>query len=188
MKPEYTQRIPWLTEHDPDHLFDHLYSELEWLEETPARKEYFMSTDQLTYAYGSGTFSRTYFSNPFSNPIEDMRRRLNNALEADFNVCFLNRYDSEQNHLGWHADDSPEMNPDHPIAVVSVGAEREIWWKPIGAKGEIPSDQRQLLHSGSLFIMPAGFQQKFLHRIPKLDRLQHGTRISLTFRNYRKPL
>jgi alkylated DNA repair dioxygenase AlkB len=126
MKPEYYQRIPWLAEHDPDHLFDHLYTDLEWLEETPARKEYFMSTDQLTYAYGSGNFSRTYFSNPFSNPVEDMRRRLNNALEVDFNVCFLNRYDSEHSHLGWHADDSVEMNPDHPIAVVSVGAERDL--------------------------------------------------------------
>ena len=36
-----------------------------------------------------------------------------------YNVCFLNRYDDQRNHLGWHADDSPEMDHDHPIAVVS---------------------------------------------------------------------
>ena len=102
---------------------------------------------------------------------------------SEYDVCFLNRYDNQRNHLGWHSDDSPEMDMNHPIAVVSIGAIREIWIKPREFKGEIPLSNRYPLASGSLFIMPAGFQESNLHKIPKHDR-KCGGRISLTFRKY----
>ena len=105
-----------------------------------------------------------------------------------------------------------------PIAVVSFGAEREIWLKdkrgfkciecdsgwvqsarphaPIhcafcNGKGftaappnaKQPMDQRVLLQTNSLFIMPIGYQDNYLHRIPKHDR-PCGWRISLTFRSF----
>ena len=75
------------------------------------------------------------------------------------------------------------MDLDHPIAVVSLGAEREIWWKDKHFKGTIPQENRQLLKNGSLFIMPAGFQNDHLHKIPRCDR-PCGIRISLTFRYF----
>lgn len=105
------------------------------------------------------------------------------GLGLAFNVCFLNRYDDHRNQLGWHADDTPGMLHEHPIAVVSLGAAREIWWRPIGQTGVVPADQRQLLEDGSLFMMPAGFQRTHQHRIPKHDR-PCGPRASLTFRRY----
>ena len=77
------------------------------------------------------------------------------------------------------------MDQTHPIAVVSFGAERDIWVKEFNTKGNIPDDDKYLLENGSLFIMPAGFQQKYLHRIPKHNR-PCGPRISLTFRKHKK--
>ncbi len=181
MRPIYIQTyIPTFTEN----IFTHLLNELQWLEETEARKEYFMSDEQLSYQYGKQ--NRTYSSLPFSKPVRDMMMFLNNEFNCNYNVCFLNRYDNYKKALGWHADNSPEMNSKHDICVISFGAEREIWWKEQSYKGDIPKENRQLLHNGSLFIMPAGFQEIFFHKIPKSDKQDCGIRISLTFRNYIK--
>lgn len=179
MKPIYISSFI----EDKENVFNHLLNDLSWLEVTDARKEYFMSEKLLAYTYGKGKSAREYASSPYSEPIKNIMQKLNQCYNCDYNVCFLNRYDNAKNALGWHADDSPEMNTKHDIAVISFGATREIWWKLKDFKGEIPKENRQLLGDGSLFIMPAGFQEKYFHRIPKCDR-ECGTRISLTFRNY----
>ena len=63
------------------------------------------------------------------------------------------------------------------MVVLSLGEEREIWWRKIGEKGETPPERRQLLESGSLFIMPPGFQQIYEHRIPKGSKKKAGNEI-----------
>lgn len=188
MKPIYIKS--YVTDEKPEliHLsrlsvFAHLLHDLTWLEVTSARKEYFMSDAPLSYTYGSGVAARTYTSSIFSIPIKNMIDKLNVDYNCNYNVCFLNRYDTQKNALGWHADDSPEMNTKHDICVISFGAEREIWWKDKSYKGEIPKENRQILNDGSLFIMPAGFQENNFHKIPKCEKAC-GIRISLTFRNY----
>lgn len=108
---------------------------------------------------------------------------LNDLMHTDFNAIFLNKYDNEKQHLGWHADDFAGMRTDQPISVLSLGAEREIWLKKKEETGKIPLDQRVLLQQGSLFTMPVGFQDLYFHRIPKHDR-PCGPRISLTFRSF----
>lgn len=157
-----------------------------WIQVTPARLECFMSADPSTYTYGSGVGVRTYTPVPYSDEVTFIQNHLNFQLRQknwSYNVCFLNRYDNSQMQLGWHADDSPGMDMDHPIAVVSFGQPREIWWRPNGQTGVVPPEQRQLLEHGSLFIMPAGFQRTHQHRIPKGDR-EMSTRVSMTFRHY----
>lgn len=177
MRPAYTPcKFP-----NADEVLAHLL-ELEWLQVTEARQEYFMSDVPRAYTYGAAAYARTYTSQPYTNAVEAIRATLN-ADGLAYNVCFLNRYNDQRNQLGWHADDSPEMDKTHPIAVVSLGAEREIWWKPQDFKGEVPSENRQRLGHGSLFVMPAGFQELYYHRIPKCDRAC-GVRVSLTFRHY----
>lgn len=170
--------------HDaPDLVLGSLIN-LNWLQVTEARKEYFMSDASRSYTYGKGDYAREYHSSPYTRTVLDMLEVLNgfNNEYNSYNVCFLNRYDTQKNQLGWHADDSPTMDRNHPIAVVSFGAEREIWWRENGQTGkDIAGKQR--LASGSLFVMPAGFQDGYQHRIPKCDR-ECGVRISLTFRRY----
>jgi alkylated DNA repair dioxygenase AlkB len=165
-----------------DLVLAHLLGDLTWLEVTPARKEYFMSDRPRSYAYKTFDGVRDYQSSPYTDKVDRIRHLLN-VPGVDYNVCFLNRYDGQHNQLGWHADDSPEMDHDHPIAVVSFGAAREIWWKPKDFKGEVPPEWRRKLEHGSLFVMPAGFQRDYLHRIPKAGR-DVGVRVSLTFRRY----
>ena len=165
-------------------MFNTLLTEVAWLNKEAPRDECFMSKDPLEYTYGKG-FTRTYNSLEFHPLVLDIMSKLNAEGGSEYNVCFLNYYKSDKEHLGWHADDSPEMDPTHPIAVVSFGAERYIWIKDKEYKGNIPDEDKYLLEDGSLFIMPAGFQKDNLHKIPKHDRTCGG-RISLTFRKFKK--
>lgn len=167
--------------------FERLYDEVPWLSETEARKECFMSLTPLEYTYGSGRGVRTYTSVEFHPLVKGILNKLNYDRGSEYNVCFLNLYLDETNHLGWHADDSIEMDEKHPISVVSYGQEREIWWRKNGAKGVVPDENRRLLGPGSLFEMPPGFQNEYEHRIPKGSFVGMTPRISLTFRRYNEP-
>ncbi len=170
---------------------EYMLNEIPWGTFTDARQECFMALEPLEYTYGSGRGVRTYTSMPFNTVVKSLMDQLNMRAVHDafagvgytYNVCFLNRYNDSGQHLGWHADDSPGMNHEHPIAVISFGQPREIWWRLAEHKGEIPANQRQLLDNGSLFEMPPGFQRTHQHRIPKGDR-EMKPRVSLTFRHY----
>jgi hypothetical protein len=186
MKPSYT---PNYADASPADL-----AIVPWGTFTEARQECFMALTPTSYTYGSGRGIRTYESIPYLPWVEAIRQHLNSAplihdglglavKTRQYNVCFLNRYEDAGQHLGWHADDSPGMDHKHPIAVVSFGQAREIWWRHKDQKGVIPPDQRQLLEHGSLFVMPAGMQRDHEHRIPKGDRKMEP-RVSLTFRHY----
>jgi alkylated DNA repair dioxygenase AlkB len=183
MKPLY---IP---SYAPDIVtIEYMLNEIPWGTFTDARQECFMAPEPLEYTYGSGRGVRTYKSGPFNSVVKNLMETLNSGarvgrLGHTYNVCFLNRYDDASQHLGWHADDSPGMDHEHPIAVISFGQPREIWWRLADHKGEIPAEQRQLLGNGSLFEMPPGFQRTYQHRIPKGDR-EMKPRVSLTFRHY----
>lgn len=161
-----------------------LYWELiniDWLSAVKARREQFMATEVgLEYAYGNPTFANKYISKPFTPLALKLLEKINNDYGTEYNVVFLNRYDSNRDHIGWHSDNSPEMDNNHPICVVSLGQERRILTMSKTNKDETTE---HLLHSGSLFIMPKNFQTTHLHRIPK-EGFDCSTRISLTFRKY----
>lgn len=175
MKPIY---VPYFTEYD---IYSMLNTEVPWINNNAPRNECFMSDVPRVYSYGK--FPRTYTSVKFHPKVSELMAKLNAGGEACYNVCFLNYYGTDKEHLGWHADEFEGADDNHPIAVVSYGQAREIWIKHKGYSGIIPPENRYLLVSGSLFIMPPGFQQTMLHKIPKGDRPMGG-RISLTFRRF----
>lgn len=165
---------------EADKIFTSLRDNLEWERRSDApRCEYYCNDFKEPYVYGRGNGRRTYEVRPYHPSILAIRERLEAYSKSKFEVCFLNRYLNQSDHLGWHADDSPEMDDARPIAVVSLGVEREIWFRPNKA-----TDIAKLkLENGSLCLMAAGMQDHFQHRIPKAS-FQCGERISLTFRGY----
>lgn len=180
---------------DPDEMFERLMG-LNWtrLESVPRDEIYFNDTD-APYTYGSGEHARTYY--PYTTlpwPITAIRNELEGRLGCVLDVCFLNRYMTARDQLGWHSDDSPEMDPDRPIVTVSLGSEREIRFRPRCTCGQDPhtlvchkvwgEEGRLLLEHGSAAVMRPGMQQRWQHRIPKSSRSEVGPRISLTFRGY----
>lgn len=165
-------------------LVDRLLNEVDWLSETKMRKECFMSDDDIEYAYLDYSGAPTYKSKRFHPIVKSIMDKVNEKLSTSLDICFLNLYMESRNGLGWHSDDSHTIDHNEGIAVVSFGAEREIWWKLKGEKGVVPENNRKKLENGSLFYMPPGFQDTHLHRIPKHDR-ECGPRVSLTFRKYK---
>ncbi|MNY73470.1 hypothetical protein D3C86_2122690 [compost metagenome] len=74
------------------------------------------------------------------------------------------------------------MDDDRPIVIVSLGAEREIWFRP---NTDTMHVDKLLLGHGSLCLMQPGMQDTHQHRIPKSPRHDCGARISFTFRGFK---
>lgn len=167
-------------------LFPILRNEVPWVNRAAPRDECFMAEDtSLTYSYGNNNETRetlhTYNAVPMHPSIRMVMFKLNTDFDCQYNVCVLNYYKDQHQHLGWHADDSPEQDLQHPIAEITFGAERYLFIKDKKHKGDVPEENKFLLTRGSLFVMPGGFQDLYYHKIPKHSAPCEG-RISLTFR------
>jgi hypothetical protein len=195
---------------NPDAAFLALRDELSWeRREDAPRSEYYCNDFPNAYVYGRGKGRRLYEPRPYHPIILALRKDLETLLGFKFEVCFLNRYLNQSDQLGWHADDSPEMDDARPVVTVSLGeknakgepVEREIWFRPklerpekqivaqliadgdaLAAGAVNPIEKLQLEH-GSAAIMAPGMQDTHEHRIPKAS-FQCGERISLTYRGY----
>jgi len=165
----------------PDHVFEGLQKDLEWQRRgsTPRSEYYVNLLGPIPYTYGVGAGVREYLPQSSHPYIDEMFTDLQKITGVEFDVCFLNRYHNQSDHLGWHADDSPEMDDARPIAIVSLGVSREIWFRD---NSELKVEKLKLEH-GSLCLMKPGMQDTHQHRIPKAGFLC-GERISLTFRGY----
>jgi alkylated DNA repair dioxygenase AlkB len=133
------------------------------------------------YAY---KFSRrTLVPASWTPEIETVRDKISARFGGDYNSVLLNRYANERDSVSWHSDDEPEMDSDHAIASLSLGAAREFLVRPVTSE-EITSKkevQSYVLTSGSLLVMPPGFQQRYQHCVPK-SRTPCAIRVNLTFR------
>lgn len=169
---------------DAQAAFDALWSELEWVRvgNTP-RREYYANDVPVPYTYGRGAGIRTYAPQPWHPRMRAIQKAVEDFTGVRLEACFLNGYENSRDHLGAHADDSPEMDDARPIAIVTLGAVRDIWFHP----NENPKERSVLpLESGSLCLMMPGMQDTYQHRIPKAGR-EVGPRISITLRGYVDP-
>ncbi len=165
-------------------IISELVEKVEWVNEESRRRECFMSDSNIEYKYIDRDDAAIYKSMSFLPVVKEIMEKINKDYGYNLDICFLNLYIDQHKALGWHSDDSHTIDQTEPIAVVSFGAEREIWIKPKGYKDAIQEDWKQLLENGSLFIMPSGFQEEWLHKIPKTNS-DCTARVSLTFRKYK---
>jgi alkylated DNA repair dioxygenase AlkB len=126
---------------------------------------------------------RTLAPAGWTSEIAAVRERIRAQYGGAYNSVLLNRYLNEDDSVSWHSDDEPEMDPTHPIASLSLGAPRVFRVRLSGTKDDA---QSYLLASGSLLVMPPGFQQVYEHCVPK-SKTACGTRINLTFRRMKLP-
>lgn len=172
-----------------DKAFDILDSELPWARDDLPRDEVYFNDTPASYTYGSPRRPRTYVPEAsWHTVVADIRVIVESALDlpGQLDVCFCNRYIGPRDALGWHADDSPEMDPERPIVTVSLGAVRDIEFRRkqlVPGRPMAPSEHLNLGH-GSAAVMKPGMQALWQHRIPKSSQSNIETRISLTFRGY----
>lgn len=174
--------------YEPRFVFETLWRMMPWEQREGApRREAWFNPYGLPYTYGTGEYARTYEAHPLDGEtvaswaISELMQRLNEQHGDSYDCCFVNGYEHGRQHLGWHADDSPEMDMSHPIATVSLGAEREIWFRRKGDDSGENVDKLSL-KNGSVAVMAEGMQRDWQHRIPKSSVADCGPRISLTYR------
>ena len=97
------------------------------------------------------------------------------------NGVLLNYYRDGRDTMGWHADDEPELDPEAPIASLSLGASRTFRLRPRGVAAA-PLDLE--LGDGDLLVMDPPTQRHWQHALPRRLRLREP-RLNLTFRKLR---
>lgn len=89
---------------------------------------------------------------PWSARVQQLRQQVEIAAGCRFNSLLLNHYRDGSDKLDWHADDERELNPEQPIASLSLGAARTFRLKPKDASMEVNIPLSFELGQGDLLV------------------------------------
>jgi alkylated DNA repair dioxygenase AlkB len=139
---------------------------------------------RLTAWHGDDEANYTYSGlslkpEPFSNELNQLKEKLKTIGSDHYNSVLLNLYRNQQDSMGWHADDEPELGDKPVIASISLGATRKFQLKH---KTKTHANLNLMLTHGSLLLMKGVTQTYWKHAIPKSTK-PCGERINLTFRH-----
>jgi alpha-ketoglutarate-dependent dioxygenase alkB family protein 2 len=108
--------------------------------------------------------------------------RLTDKFGQKFNYALINKYPDNKSKIGYHADDEDELCDNPIILGLSLGQERQIYFKrKCGNEKPI----KVSLPHGSLVMMGHPTNKNYKHSIPE-SKIKMGPRISLTFRGIDK--
>jgi alkylated DNA repair dioxygenase AlkB len=106
-----------------------------------------------------------------------IKNQLEELAKSEFNSCLLNFYHDGDDGMGWHSDDEKELDPNSPIASLSLGAQRKFSFRHKVDKITIPLN----LENGSVLMMHSPTQQFWRHALLKTKTVS-TPRINLTLR------
>lgn len=111
--------------------------------------------------------------------LASLRARIARELGLAFNAVLCNLYRDENDAMGMHSDDEPELGARPIVASLSLGAPRRFTLRPKSKQAGKGLDLR--LEDGSLLVMHGDTQLLYRHGVPR-ERAPTGPRINLTFR------
>jgi alkylated DNA repair dioxygenase AlkB len=169
---------------DPAEVFADLYREIAWHEEdiTLFGKRYRQPRLLAWYGDAMASYSysgKRYTPRPWIPGLEALRERIAALTGASFNSVLANLYRDQNDSMGLHADDEPELGAQPVIASLSLGEERVFRLKHRTRRELKPL--RLPLPSGSVLVLRGDTQRHWKHEVPK-SRQPCGPRINLTFR------
>lgn len=179
----------WLDDVEASELLAALVRELSWQQKSirlfgkwVVQPRLVAWAGELPYRYSGQTLD------PLPRPgcLHTVWQRVEQQARAQFNHVLINRYRDGQDHMGWHADDEPELGRNPVIGSLSLGAGRHFCLKRKRSASRAGLDGLWLLEHGSLLVMGGNIQHHYRHRVPR-DRNVRGERINLTFRNLLRP-
>ncbi len=169
--PEVLIKRDFLTQHAA--LFELLCTEIRWEESMAVRK-----TASFGVPYNYAQLS--YPAVPMHTALMPVAAKLAAELGIEFNNCLLNFYETGDNTMGFHADDTTGLQQHTGVAIVSLGCERKITYR----SKLMPTVRHAFnLAPGSLLYMDCALQETWVHAIRKQRDV--GPRISLTWRAFR---
>jgi len=168
---------------ESSNYLDRLHKEIEWKQEEIIVFGRKTPIPRLSAWYGDLGASYTYSGIvmspiPWTPLLLQIRNRLIEATQSNFNSLLANLYRDGQDSVGWHADDEIELGDSPTIASLSFGESRKFKMKQKQKKGEKFSLD---LNDGDLLIMKGDTQKNWLHEVPSSAK-KMGPRINLTFR------
>ncbi|WP_374583464.1 alpha-ketoglutarate-dependent dioxygenase AlkB [Pseudoduganella sp.] len=174
----FMQQLPLAL--DNGAVMQRLLEETAWKAETIFLFGREVAQPRLSAWYGEARYTysgRTFEPLPFTPLQLEIKRAIELASGRRFNSVLLNYYRNEQDSMGFHSDDEPELGPQPAIASVSFGATRTFILKHKKQAKTVKLD----LTDGSLLLMAGKLQHCWRHGINK-ERKPCGPRINLTFR------
>ena len=166
---------------ESNNLFDKINEQTSWKRDKIKMYGNYFSVPRDTAWYGekSYTYSNIYNApSPWTETLKKIKEDIEVKCNTKFNSLLLNRYQTGDDKVDWHADDEPELDKNSPIASLSLGSDRDFLIREKGTSG---NNIKQALQNGSLLIMNPPTQELWEHSVPK--RKNVGARINLTFRN-----
>jgi alkylated DNA repair dioxygenase AlkB len=172
---------------DDDELLSALIDECCWRQEdiTVYGKTY--RQPRLSAWYGDLGYSYSGIRlepQPWSETLLDIRSRVEQQVEHEFNSVLLNYYRDNNDRMGMHSDDETELGSQPVIASLSIGETRTLLLRHRTRK-ELATIKLEL-PSGSLLLMKGDTQRHWRHGI-NVERKPCGARINLTFRRIVAP-
>jgi alkylated DNA repair dioxygenase AlkB len=116
---------------------------------------------------------------PWTALLRKLKKHVEALAEAEFNSVLLNYYRDQNDSMGLHADDEPELGARPVIASLSLGDVRTLYFSHRTDKHI--ANVRLPLADSSLLIMKGCTQEYWKHGIRKQKR-PRGPRLNLTFR------
>lgn len=158
---------------DHEVLFNSLLTSIDWDDRMSARR-----TASFGRPYNYSQID--YLETPIPFELQALLAMLEKRLSIKFNNCLLNYYETGDNTMGFHSDETTGLVSGTGVAIVSLGSVRDITYR---SKTQ-PEIQRSFpLKPGSLLYMDDLVQEHWMHAIKR--QKDAGTRISLTWRAFR---
>jgi alkylated DNA repair dioxygenase AlkB len=154
-------------------LFSFLERTLEWSHETMWMYERTVDVPRLIARFEQGR------ERP--EQLHAVQRRVEDVLGTQFNALSVQYYRGGTDSVAWHNDHRDELIALPTIALLSLGATREML---VRSKGRPRRSFGRDLEAGSLFVMSGRAQEFWEHTIPKVPR-PVTPRISIALRQRR---
>lgn len=176
-----------------EHYFDKLLSEIEYkpeiytFESKDKTSSVLLETKRKMSYHSEKGYSyskQVYDGKSWTNLLTEIRLRIENFTNYDFNAVLCNHYEDGEAGMGWHADKEKELGDAPIIASISFGESRRFAFRhrrDIVNMKNPPRLCEYTLGAGDLLIMKGDTQKYFEHCVIK-DKSVTGTRINLTFR------
>ena len=174
-EPQFAPVVRIVEDFLPEHaaLFEFFRKSIRWEESMAVRKT---ASFGVPYNYAQ----LRYPAVPMHAALLPVVVKLSKLVGIEFNNCLLNFYQSGENTMGFHADDTSGLQADTGVAIVSLGSARNITYR----SKLIPTVRHAFnLTPGSLLYMDSAVQETWVHAIRKQRDV--GPRISLTWRAFR---
>lgn len=175
----WAKYIPdFLSRSDSDGMFNLLVGTLDadnwmrWSREAKSRYVAAFGDPRRTYSYAKVTHTPVYWP----DWMEALRNLVFVYTGCNHDFALLNYYADGDGALGWHSDREADLDPEAPIASVSLGGERDFQFR---ADDGLKS-QGVILEHGSLLIMSGRMQDFYKHQVPAHKGAK--PRMNITFR------